>query len=177
MPVTSEVITVTPATYARAAMLRLAGRWWWVAVAPMAIFAIASLWDEAYIFASFIWLLMLLPPGLMIAYYSYLLKPEAAAMSHPHRITIMPGGELNINFEPPADDDADTRPDAPITLPGCNIHTIQEKSSHIELSYRNSDIALLIIPFASLPAPGASRALASLYSALPQSADDAVSPK
>ena len=166
IPVTSGVITVTPDTYARAALYRLSGRWWWVAVVPMAFFAVASLWDDAYIFAAFIWLLMLLPPALMIAYYSYLLKPEAAAMSKPHRVTIRPGGELCIDFEQPADDE-DARPHEPITLPSGNLHAISEKSGHIEVCYRNSDIALLIIPFAALPAPKASHALASLYGALP----------
>ena len=161
-PVTSEVITVTPATYARAAMSRLAGRWWWVAVAPMALFAIASLWDAAYLFAAFIWLLMLLPPALMIAYYSYLLKPEAAAMSRPHRVTIEPEGKLTVNFEPSDDETATARP--AINLPGSNLHSVIEKNDHIELNYRDSAVDLLIIPFSSLPAPMASHALAHLYS-------------
>lgn len=159
--VTSEVITVTPATYARAAMSRLAGRWWWVAVAPMALFAIASLWDAAYLFAAFIWLLMLLPPALMIAYYNYLLKPEAAAMSRPHRIVIKPEGELMVIFEPSDDETVSTRP--AITLSGDKLHSVIEKSDHIELNYRDSAVDMLIIPFSSLPAPLSSHALALLY--------------
>lgn len=162
--VTSEVITVTPATYARAAMARLAGRWWWVAVAPMVIFLIASIHDAAYLFAAFIWLLMLLPPALMIAYYSYLLRPEAAAMARPHRVTIDPDGHLTISFEPTEEEDNASIHQA-INLPADNLHAVIEKSGHIELNYRDTIVDLLIIPFTALPAPMASHALANLYSA------------
>lgn len=160
--ITSEVITVTPATYARAAMARLAGRWWWVAVAPMAMFLVASLWDTAYLFAAFIWLLMLLPPALMIAYYSYLLKPEAASMARPHRVTITPDGQLTVDFEP-LDDNTPANHQA-ITFPAEKLLNIIERNEHIELNYRDNPIDLLIIPFAALPAPTASHALANLYS-------------
>ncbi|MDE5635210.1 MAG: hypothetical protein K2I52_02740 [Muribaculaceae bacterium] len=160
-PVTTDIITVSPSTYARAAIYRLAGRWWWVAVAPMAMFTIASLWDAAYLFAAFIWLLMLLPPALMIAYYSYLLKPEAAAMSRPHRVTIMPTGEVTVSFES-TDSESAHHPD--INLSGNSLCSISEKNDCIELNYRNSAVDLLIIPFSSIPAARVSHALAHLYS-------------
>lgn len=164
---TTNVITVTPATYARAAMTRLAGQWWWVIVVPMALFVIASLWNTAYLFAALIWLLMLMPPALMIAYYSYLLKPQAAAMSRPHRVTIAPDGMLTVTFEAPDnDDDTETfSRHADITLSGKNLYAITEKSDHIELNYRGAPLDLLIIPFISIPTPQASHAIAHLHSA------------
>lgn len=160
-PVTTDIITVSPSTYARAAIYRLAGRWWWVAVAPMAIFTIASLWDAAYLFAAFIWLLMLLPPALMIAYYSYLLKPEAAAMSRPHRVTITPTGDVTVSFE---STDGEPAPRPAIHFPGNRLCSVTEKSDYIELDYRDSTTDLLIIPFSSITPPRVSQALSYLYS-------------
>ncbi len=143
--ITSEVITVTPATYARAAMTRLAARWWWVAVSPMTIFLIASIHDPAYLFAAFIWLLMLLPPALMIAYYSYLLKPEAASMACPHRVTISPEGTITVTFEP-ADSELPSPVHPDIILPKENLTDITEKTTQTELTYRNAPLDILIIP-------------------------------
>ncbi len=160
-PVTTDIITVSPSAYARAAIYRLAGRWWWVAVTPMAMFTIASLWDAAYLFAAFIWLLMLLPPALMIAYYNYLLKPEAAAMSQPHRVTIMPTGDVTVSFK---SNDSESSPHPDINLSGQSLCSISDKKECIELNYRNSAVDLLIIPFSSIHASRVSHALTYLYS-------------
>ncbi|MCM1450195.1 MAG: hypothetical protein NC082_07620 [Clostridiales bacterium] len=157
----SETITISPATYARAAMSKLAARRWWIAVIPMTLFGIASFWDKAYIVAALIWLLMLLPPALMMAYYSYLLKPEAAAMSRPHHVIINPDRSITIQFDNP-DEESDLSI-AEMTLDGKNIENIIERNTHIELSYNNSPLQLLIIPFESLPIGSAARALSHLY--------------
>jgi len=145
-------------------MSRLAGRWWWIAVMPMALLAIASIWNTAYIFAAFIWLLMLLPTATMIVYYSYLLKPSAAAMSQPHRITIYPDRGITIKFESACDTTGlKTVPHPDIHLYGNKLNSVTEKRNHMELNYSESDIDLVIIPFDSIPAPHAVNAIAYLY--------------
>lgn len=160
--IVSETITISPATYARAAMSRLAGRRWWIAAIPMAAFGVASLWDKAYLVAAVIWLFMLLPPALMMAYYSYLLKPEAAAiLSKPHRVIINPDRSIIVKFED--SDNVDHNALTQLTLDGSNIESIIERNTYIELSYNGSPIRLLLIPFESLPPGTAAQALCRLY--------------
>lgn len=161
----SDVITVTPATYARAAISRLASRRWWVAVVPMCAFAVASLWDTAYIFAAMIWLLMLLPPALMIAYYSYLLKPHAAMLSRPHRVEVSDTGDITVTFEPVELTDPDgnvTRhiPYPDIHLPALAMRDCIDRGTRLELCYPGLDPDILIIPADALP-PASLRILLS----------------
>ncbi|MDE7385941.1 MAG: DUF4097 domain-containing protein [Muribaculaceae bacterium] len=159
--VTTDVITVSPATYARAAMSRLAERLWWVAVLPAVAFALAAFHDAAYLFAAFIWLLMLVPPAVMVAYYSYLLKPETAALSRPHRVTIDSHG-VTVTFEAV---DGDEHPlHADIYLTNNNLRTVIEKGDHLELDYtRQSPLPMLIIPYSAFAQGDAPHALANLY--------------
>lgn len=164
--VTTDIITVSPATYARAAMSRLAERLWWVAVLPAVAFALAAFHDAAYLFAAFIWLLMLVPPAVMVAYYSYLLKPETAALSRPHRVTIDNHG-VTVTFV--ADDDS--KPvHADIYLTNNRLKAVIEKGDHLVLDYeRGYLLPMLIIPFTAFAQGDASHALANLYSIYEQS--------
>ena len=148
--VTTDVITVSPATYARAAMTRLAERLWWVAVLPAAACAIAALHNPAYIFASFIWLLMLMPPAVMIAYYSYLLKPETASLSRPHIVTI-DSHSVTITFTHDNNKGDNEGPiHADIYLRHDNLKAVIEKRGHLELDYkRTSPLPMLIIPYSA----------------------------
>ncbi len=160
--ITSNIIKITPATYARAAISRLAARWWWVAVAPLFIFIIASFSDSAYIFAAFIWILLLLPPALMFAYYSYLLRPETAALSLPHHITINRDGNITITFAVnPKDENNAERAD--IKLQHNMLKAVIEKADYIELEYRDRSMPMLIIPFKAFQQSDISHVLARLY--------------
>lgn len=145
--VCTKTITTSQATYARAALYRLAGRWWWVAVVPMFGFAIASLWDISYLFGALIWLLLLVPPGLMMAYYGYLLKPGAAALSRPHRVTFGEGREVKVSFE--SDDNGKPIHDD-IYLPSSALKDVVDRSNCFELIYKGAPIDILIIPYQSM---------------------------
>ncbi|MBD5365873.1 MAG: hypothetical protein HDR82_02470 [Bacteroides sp.] len=159
--VTTDVITVSPATYARAAMSRLAERLWWVAALPAVAFALAAFHDAAYLFAAFIWLLMLVPPAMMVAYYSYLLKPETAALTRPYSVTINNYG-VTVTFEPIDEDEHPLHAD--IYLTNNNLKAVVEKSDRLELDYTHSSpLPILIIPYASIAPSDTPHALAHLY--------------
>lgn len=146
--ITTDVIKTSRNTYARAALYRLAGRWWWVVVAPMFLFAIASFWDASYIFGALIWLFLVLPPGLMFAYYNYLLKPASAALMRPHRVVFGPDRNVTIKFEP---DEEEIPVYEDVYLPGDMLKTVIERGDSFEFIYhKGSPIDILVVPYSSL---------------------------
>lgn len=148
-PISSDLFSVTPATYARVAVSRLAGRWWWLVILPPITFSIIALSDAAYIFAAMIWIFMLLPPAIMIAYYNYLLTPEAAMLSRRHKVTVESDGPLTISF--PATDDEDTNSPEDIIILNSEIEDIQYKKDSMVLIIRKSTLKFLIIPNFAFP--------------------------
>ncbi len=116
--------------------------------------------DKAYIFAAMIWIFMLLPPAVMMAYYSYLLNPEAATLSKSHKVAIAHDGSITITFPPSEDEDVITP--HPITMRNEDLDDLQDKNNMIILTFRKSNLKFLIIPVDSFPTGTLPLAIAAL---------------
>ena len=161
--VTTGIFTINTATHARTAISILAGKWWWMIVIPPVVAGMLATFNIAFIFAAVIWIFMLLPPAIMIAYYNCLLQPIAAQLSLPHYIIIHLNGNLTIGFPPrETSNDNIIEPDKEmikssdklIEIPANAINEISESGSNILIKLNLKDISFLLIPQNSIPAEG-----------------------
>lgn len=145
-------------------MRQLAGRWWWVVVLPPVGCLMASPLSGAFLIAAVIWILLLIPPAVMIVYFSILLRPDTAIMTRPHTVTFTDDA-LTIAFPSEETDDeekAPLRPLEPIQIPYASITSISEMSGHIVINTKEGDRSTLtLLPTDQLP-PAALRRLFTL---------------
>ena len=149
--VRTDIFSISAATHARTALALLAGRWWWIIIIPSLIALMLGTVNLAFIFAAMIWIFMLLPPAVMIAYYNYLLHPLAAKLSRPHFIIFRKEGNLSIVFPPQEDKDNDGEA---IEINGDAIADISESGPNILVMLRHTDISFILIPAKSIPREG-----------------------
>lgn len=109
---------------------------------------IAAIFNPMWLIAALIWLLMLLPPAIMIAYYSYLLHPVAAAMSRPHKVIISPE-LIRVVFEP-EEDNPRRREDIIIELKDIKEMDIASGHFIFKTSGSTSLPRFIIVPITSL---------------------------
>ncbi|MBD5180279.1 MAG: hypothetical protein HDT01_03155, partial [Bacteroidales bacterium] len=120
MEVATEIFRVSTGAYTRTAISLLAGKWWWLIVIPLLIAGFLSTVDLAYILAAMMWICLLMPLSLMLAFHNYLLLPVAGRLTHPHYVIIKSSGDLTIVVPPyeilkddttPAEEDVEKEPE------------------------------------------------------------------
>lgn len=141
-------------------MTHLAARWWPAVVLPMAAMLVAAFFNVAFLYAAFMWVLVLVPPGLMVAYYSYLLTPVASRLSRPHFVEFMPDG-VAIRFVASGEEDAPVVED--IYLERGKLQAVGQKATFLELIYRGTEPRLVIVPWRAFADADAATALDILY--------------
>ena len=147
--VKTDIFSISAASHARTALWLLAGKWWWIIVIPSLIALVLGAVNLAFIFAAMIWIFMLLPPAVMIAYYNYLLQPVAAKLSRPHYILFREDGNLGIIFPPQEEKEGEA-----IEIKREAIVDISESGSNILIMLRHNGISFILIPAKSIPKEG-----------------------
>lgn len=159
----TDIFSISTASHARTALSLLAGKWWWVIVIPWLIALALGTVNIAFIFAAMIWIFMLLPPAVMIAYYNYLLQPVAAKLSRPHYIVFRDNGNLSIIFPPQEDNEnknikgtdlINRKRNEAIEINRETIIDISESGSNILIMLRHKGISFILIPTKSIPREG-----------------------
>lgn len=138
-------------------MRQLAGKWWWVVVLPPLGCLAASPLSAAFLIAGVIWILLLIPPAVMITYFSVLLRPEAAIMMRPHTVTFTVSS-IEISFPMPDDEEHGEEPARycnPLpasVIPYGAVTAISETGKYLQINIKYPGIpSFILIPFAALP--------------------------
>lgn len=104
-----------------------------------------------FLVAALIWLLLLLPPAVMMAYFSILLHPSVAVMTRPHTVTF--GVDyMEVTFSAEETDDRDDqrsplRQIQPVSISYTSIVSINEVSEYIAVTYlADSRRTVLLLP-------------------------------
>jgi len=103
MKIVTDVYRQSASQCGRKAALALLNRWWWAFALPIAMALVASMWDWRWIVAAMALALVAYPFVLMMAYYSCVLKPEAAKGLLSRRVEIGDGG-IDIVYEQQSED-------------------------------------------------------------------------
>lgn len=82
MLMTTEIYRLKPSAYVRQIMARWLGRYWWALLSPVvAALVLGATVDVRFFFVALMLLFLIAPFALFHVYFSYALKPEAAASS------------------------------------------------------------------------------------------------
>lgn len=112
-----------------------------------------------FLVAALIWLLLLLPPAVMMAYFSILLHPSVAVMTRPHTVTF-DRNRLRVDFPSESDDESDSKEGDvtsdlcqinPIIIEHTEIKSIDEVSRYIVVIWcKSRRLKILLIPVSQI---------------------------
>lgn len=89
MLMTTEIYRLKPSAYVRQIMVRWLWRYWWALLLPVAaMLVLGAAVDVRFIFVALMLLFLIAPFALFHVYFSYALKPEAAASSGWQRLEL-----------------------------------------------------------------------------------------
>lgn len=152
--VVTGVYAVTSTDYLREALSLWMARWWWVLPLSPLPFLVLGFWlgDIRWFMVALMVVFIIIPMSLSLVYFDCLLSPEVRLSLLPKKVAVSPDG-LRVTYLP---EKADSDPRPADHIPAAEVSATIFRPRFLVYRLRRRGSAMLLIPYAALPA-GATR--------------------
>lgn len=141
---TTSVFKITPAQYVRVSLGIWLGKSGWLFLLPPLVIAFIGLYDWRFFIVALALICIVYPGALMLVYYNYALRTEAAFATIPHRVVLSSSG-IDIDYFP-ADETVKCPPSRHIPL--SDIKSAEDTGSSVTITLKSGKYDFILIPIA-----------------------------